>query len=1567
MTGFSRTKGGYSLCQVKYGWKRRLIMGKRANLKTWLVISALFVMMCTPAIAVGATIYVDATRNGDGSSWANAYKYLQDALAAAASGNEIWVAEGIYIPDRSLANPDGSGDRAATFQLKTGVGIYGGFPVGGGSWDDRDPEAYRAILSGDLNGDDIGFTNNADNSYHVARALGTDSTAVLDGFTITAGNADGGGMDGDGGGMSNYQSNSSLVNCTFTGNFTQKRGGAMANKQCDLTVANCIFYGNLADNAGGAIFNQNSEPTFVNCIFIDNSAGIFGGGIHNCSASNETLFNCTFTGNSAGDYGGGISNDLSDSTIGNCILWDNTAPNGSQLSLQSGSSLSVSYCCLQGSLPGIYKDVSSSIAWGLGNIADDPLFQSDNYHIQGGSPCIDAGDPGLDYTGQTDIDGEARVMGQCVDIGSDEVFILVYYVDDDAPGDPGPEDPDISDPLENGSQQHPFDSIQEAIDASLGHATINVLDGTYTGPGNRNIDFYGKAITLRSMNGPSNCVIDCEGSGRGFDFHSGETQQTIVAGFTITNGQADSGGAVRCMNSSPQISNCVISDNQPDGIWTEGDGAWIVGNTQITSNNLTGDGTLQLEPNTVINMHGSNIFCNVSGPGIIKVNIHTELTIGGEVVIDLYNPDDPNANGGIECEGPLQVTDNVQIRNANINVIVASIEDNSDISYCRVSVNSTAPYGQFFIGPVVDVTYCVFQGDGDRHVNMDPSTYAGIFENNKTYITVNEGKGQTWGGLFEARGLDNLVPHSCEPNEFLCQVAPGTIPPCSVIAWPVEQFVVDANAKVNISNRTNFQPPYDFVGDDEVLYVKKLILRENSVFNTGFNRIYYETLIVEPNAVIRDEPLLGFSLTTIAFDDLTEFIIRVKDNNYEDPEDPCNNRIHIERIVGEAPDPNGMMRMSNLLDESTGQVVNARAKGMFAKANEDEILVQFEYLFGTSNPSLGMAELVVYLSNVPEPLEHSDPNRINHYIEVARLYLPPAGQYGAVDSNCFGVFEEIVSTSDLDFIRGVRMELELVGPEGTWILINDWDPFVSCLYCGDLNYDFGVSARDYLTVLTEIGELSSAISESGYPLYCLDFRFSEDGFLDTTDLMGWDWEEWLVSESTIGNLCFELCLTSSCGGGEGSASAPFMFETTSVLAPLADESAGFTGSLVIAGKRFDSANRDFLSDRLYEFDESYNLVGEPTAMSNDRMNGKLVRDPDGQLYQINLEEGLVGLSDRSSVIPRGQGYSISSEPRYGLPATVYVGFQDQGENTWGRPVLDAAFDSQGDVYVTPVVVAPTGGDPYLAAAKLTLAPTETPPYNVVKIYDDLPLPTDNQDRDNLCEIEVDDSGNVYVINNGYINGSDILWVYNSEGDVNECELQNLGIYAPVGLCCSSYDNSRLYVASSKSEPDNTSAPLYVLSAADLTLVQSVDINEIGHVTDITEDPLTGTLWVVGFTMPEYMTHLPADISQFYHPYLAAVPYDSSGPVQATPLSDAADLALPLSIAWVGAIPEKCGGANLDGMGDVSFGDLTILVSQWLQAPGTPSADIAPGPGDGIVNFLDLAVLADHWLETGCLD
>ncbi|MHC4157646.1 MAG: LamG-like jellyroll fold domain-containing protein [Planctomycetota bacterium] len=113
-----------------------------------------------------------------------------------------------------------------------------------------------------------------------------------------------------------------------------------------------------------------------------------------------------------------------------------------------------------------------------------------------------------------------------------------------------------------------YPTIQAAIDAAFYGDTVIVADGTYTGEGNRDIDFLGKSITVRSGSGPEDCIIDCQHSGRGFYFRRGEDANSVLDGFTITRGyiygswRVGVGGAIRCRySSSPTIKNCIFTDN----------------------------------------------------------------------------------------------------------------------------------------------------------------------------------------------------------------------------------------------------------------------------------------------------------------------------------------------------------------------------------------------------------------------------------------------------------------------------------------------------------------------------------------------------------------------------------------------------------------------------------------------------------------------------------------------------------------------------------------------------------------------------------------------------------------------------------------------------------------------------------------------------------------------------------------------------------------------------------------------------------------------------------------------
>jgi len=157
-------------------------------------------------------------------------------------------------------------------------------------------------------------------------------------------------------------------------------------------------------------------------------------------------------------------------------------------------------------------------------------------------------------------------------------------------------------------------TIQAGIDAAANDDTVLVADGTYTGTGNRDIDFNGKGITVRSENGADYCIIDCEGSDvnphRGFYFHGGEQEDSIVHGFTIQNGYAVNGGGIKCSNfSSPTISGNIIRNNHASN---RGGGIYCINNANATiTNNMVILNTVDED--------GGGIFCENTCP-VIKNN-----------------------------------------------------------------------------------------------------------------------------------------------------------------------------------------------------------------------------------------------------------------------------------------------------------------------------------------------------------------------------------------------------------------------------------------------------------------------------------------------------------------------------------------------------------------------------------------------------------------------------------------------------------------------------------------------------------------------------------------------------------------------------------------------------------------------------------------------------------------------------------------------------------------------------------------------------------------------------------
>jgi len=400
-------------------------------------------------------VRAEAPPGGSGTSWASAFNDLQEALSVAACSRsvveEIWLARGTYKPDR------GSGDRTASFALVNNIAIVGGFAGIETSKNQRNVAANPTVLSGDIG---MPF-NTSDNSFHVVTAEGVNDTAVLDGLTIIAGNANGASPNNGGGGLLISGGTPTIINCLFRANLAAKGAGVL-NFAAAPTLVNCGFVANTAASlSGGGMYNSGgSTPTLIRCRFLGNTASPAGGGIYNFDSSttftscafsgnqaptgaavyngfaSATFTNCTISRNFGFSSAGGIVNNASSSTLRSCILWGNTDLGPPDESAQlSGPSFTVDYSTVTG---------WTGALGGVDNNGNDPLTADsdgpdniigtldDDFRLTAGSPAIDTGDPTMPPNpDERDLDGHARILCGVIDRGAYEYGVGDLDCDED--------------------------------------------------------------------------------------------------------------------------------------------------------------------------------------------------------------------------------------------------------------------------------------------------------------------------------------------------------------------------------------------------------------------------------------------------------------------------------------------------------------------------------------------------------------------------------------------------------------------------------------------------------------------------------------------------------------------------------------------------------------------------------------------------------------------------------------------------------------------------------------------------------------------------------------------------------------------------------------------------------------------------------------------------------------------------------------------------------------------------------------------------------------------------------
>ena len=548
----------------------------------------------------GNVVFVDddAPAGGDGTTWNTAYRFLQDALADAAGGGvtEVRVGQGTYKPDRDEANPDGTDDREATFQLINGVALMGGYAgLGAKDPDARDIELYETILSADLWDNDlptydIWHPSLAENSLHVLFAEKVDATAAIDGVVISGGRAhEGGGFPHDsGGGIVVISSTPTILNCTFAYNKASSNGGAILlwETPAEYSLRDCTFLNNSSGN-GGAIFHFMGPPlSVINCLFEENRTTSGDGGAIYSNQATLNVAGCDFVGNMAdpGNKGGGIYADFGSVTISDSSFVGNDG-NGAGLYCRFVDVVDVSDCLFSDSL---------NVAVSVQNCGSVLVVDCQFARNDGGF-----GESGTSYPVFIGCEF-IQHPNWAVDVSHGTVFIDCLFsgnsVETSGAGGRFGENTLIAGcTFENNIAK----LSAGAMTITSGAIVDCVFDGNVSG-------LIGGAITSRDIQ-IFGCVFRKNESALGgaiaFLFSFGNALPSVTNSVFAGN-TAESGGAIYIDNTTAQISNCTIVGNVASGsgggirveesesvkirnsiIWENIDDAGEGENSQVSSDN----------------------------------------------------------------------------------------------------------------------------------------------------------------------------------------------------------------------------------------------------------------------------------------------------------------------------------------------------------------------------------------------------------------------------------------------------------------------------------------------------------------------------------------------------------------------------------------------------------------------------------------------------------------------------------------------------------------------------------------------------------------------------------------------------------------------------------------------------------------------------------------------------------------------------------------------------------------------------------------------------------------------